>query len=83
LYIGKLDSALRTWKKNLETIINALKKAKPSSTKGIYFKKVYYFKHYGPWAAYRCSEYGWLTIFHAGLKNDAVHDVSLSSGEMH
>ena len=38
--IGKLDFAAEDLRENLESIILALRKAKPSTSKGIYFKKV-------------------------------------------
>ncbi|SFV59417.1 LSU ribosomal protein L1p (L10Ae) [hydrothermal vent metagenome] len=38
--IGKLDFAVSALKENINTLMAALKKAKPSNAKGVYFKKV-------------------------------------------
>jgi large subunit ribosomal protein L1 len=38
--IGKLDFSIDDLKENLETIVAALRKAKPATSKGIYFKKI-------------------------------------------
>ena len=38
--IGKVDFADEALKQNLQTLITALKKAKPSSSKGTYMKKI-------------------------------------------
>jgi len=46
--IGKLDFAENDLTQNLETIIAALRKAKPSTSKGIYFKKVTVSSTMGP-----------------------------------
>jgi large subunit ribosomal protein L1 len=46
--IGKLDFSADNLTQNLETIIAALRKAKPSSSKGIYFKKVTISSTMGP-----------------------------------
>src|SRR3990167_6316426 len=46
--IGKVDFEVVDLAQNIETIISALKKAKPSSAKGIYFKKVTLSSTMGP-----------------------------------
>lgn len=46
--IGKLDFTVDALTQNLESIITALKKAKPSTSKGIYFKKVVISSTMGP-----------------------------------
>jgi large subunit ribosomal protein L1 len=38
--IGKIDFELTAVKENLEALLSDLKKAKPSSSKGVYIKKV-------------------------------------------
>lgn len=38
--IGKVDFSIADLTENLEAVLNALKKAKPSTAKGVYFKKV-------------------------------------------
>ena len=38
--IGKIDFSVSDLTENLEAVLGALKKAKPSSAKGIYFKKI-------------------------------------------
>lgn len=46
--IGKIDFEVADLTQNLESIISALKKAKPSSAKGVYFKKVTISSTMGP-----------------------------------
>lgn len=46
--IGKIDFDVADLTTNLETILAALKKAKPSSAKGVYFKKVTVSSTMGP-----------------------------------
>ncbi|OGT45781.1 MAG: 50S ribosomal protein L1 [Gammaproteobacteria bacterium RIFCSPHIGHO2_12_FULL_41_20] len=46
--IGKLDFSVEDLIQNFETVIAALKKAKPSTAKGIYFKKVTVSSTMGP-----------------------------------
>jgi large subunit ribosomal protein L1 len=46
--IGKIDFKVEDLSENLETILNALKKSKPSSAKGVYFKKVTVSSTMGP-----------------------------------
>lgn len=46
--IGKLDFSADDLAENLQTILAALKKSKPSSSKGIYFKKVTISSTMGP-----------------------------------
>ncbi|MEO8401565.1 MAG: 50S ribosomal protein L1 [Gammaproteobacteria bacterium] len=46
--IGKIDFEVADLTQNLESIIGALKKAKPSSAKGVYFKKVTISSTMGP-----------------------------------
>lgn len=46
--IGKLNFAAKDLAQNLETLIAALKKAKPNSAKGIYFKKITVSSTMGP-----------------------------------
>lgn len=46
--IGKIDFEAADLEKNLEAILSALKKAKPSTSKGVYFKKVTVSSTMGP-----------------------------------
>lgn len=46
--IGKLDFEVNDLMQNLEVIVTALKKAKPNSSKGVYFKKVTLSSTMGP-----------------------------------
>jgi large subunit ribosomal protein L1 len=46
--IGKVDFDLKDLTENLEALIAALKKAKPSSAKGVYFKKITLSSTMGP-----------------------------------
>lgn len=46
--IGKINFDVNDLMQNLEAILNALKKAKPSSTKGIYLKKITISSTMGP-----------------------------------
>lgn len=46
--IGKIDFAATDLAENLEAVLSALKKAKPSSSKGVYFKKVTVSSTMGP-----------------------------------
>jgi large subunit ribosomal protein L1 len=46
--IGKIDFAVEDLTQNLEAILAALKKAKPNSAKGVYFKKVTVSSTMGP-----------------------------------
>jgi len=46
--IGKIDFEVAALKQNLEALLSALKKAKPSTAKGIYFKKVTVSSTMGP-----------------------------------
>ncbi len=46
--IGKIDFAASDLIENLEAVLSALKKAKPSSSKGVYFKKVTLSSTMGP-----------------------------------
>lgn len=46
--IGKRDFAVADLVQNLETVLAALKKAKPASSKGVYFKKVTLSSTMGP-----------------------------------
>lgn len=46
--IGKIDFAATDLAENLEMILSALKKAKPSTSKGVYFKKVTVSSTMGP-----------------------------------
>ena len=46
--IGKIDFEVADLAQNLEAILSALKKAKPSSSKGVYFKKVTISSTMGP-----------------------------------
>jgi large subunit ribosomal protein L1 len=46
--IGKIDFAVDDLTQNLEAVLTALKKVKPSSAKGVYFKKVTVSSTMGP-----------------------------------
>jgi large subunit ribosomal protein L1 len=46
--IGKIDFQVNDLTKNLETLLAALKKAKPSTSKGVYFKRVTVSSTMGP-----------------------------------
>lgn len=46
--IGKLDFAIEDLAQNFEAVLQALKKVKPSSAKGIYFKKITVSSTMGP-----------------------------------
>lgn len=46
--IGKIDFTVDALIQNLESVISAVKKAKPSSAKGVYFKKVVISSTMGP-----------------------------------
>jgi large subunit ribosomal protein L1 len=46
--IGKIDFSVSDLTQNLEAVLNALKKAKPNSAKGIYFKKITLSSTMGP-----------------------------------
>jgi large subunit ribosomal protein L1 len=46
--IGKMDFSLEDLSQNLEAVLSALKKVKPSSAKGVYFKKVTISSTMGP-----------------------------------
>jgi large subunit ribosomal protein L1 len=46
--IGKIDFEVTNLMKNMETILQALKKSRPTSAKGIYFKKVTVSSTMGP-----------------------------------
>lgn len=46
--IGKIDFSVEHLNQNLETLLSALHKAKPSTSKGIYFKKVTVSSTMGP-----------------------------------
>lgn len=56
--IGKLDFADSDLTENLETVIAALRKAKPSTSKGIYFKKVTISSTMGPGLVLDISSFG-------------------------
>lgn len=53
--IGKLDFSVEDLNQNLEALIAALRKAKPSTSKGIYFKKVTLSSTMGPGLAIEVS----------------------------
>lgn len=46
--IGKIDFTVDALVQNLESILSALKKAKPSTSKGVYFKKIVISSTMGP-----------------------------------
>jgi large subunit ribosomal protein L1 len=56
--IGKVDFTLAALKENLETVLNALKKAKPTASKGNYFKKVTLSTTMGPGVSLDLSDLG-------------------------
>lgn len=56
--IGKLDFSGDDLSQNLETVIAALRKAKPSTSKGIYFKKVTISSTMGPGLVLDISGFG-------------------------
>ncbi len=55
--IGKVDFDANALMQNLETVIAALKKAKPNTSKGVYFKKITISSTMGPGFPHRCFEY--------------------------
>jgi len=56
--MGKLDFSTSNLNENLESIIAALRKAKPNTSKGIYFKKVTISTTMGPGLAIDISSFG-------------------------
>jgi large subunit ribosomal protein L1 len=46
--IGKIDFSVSDLTQNLEAVLSALKKAKPSSAKGVYIKKITLSSTMGP-----------------------------------
>ncbi len=56
--IGKLDFSEADLTQNLETVIAALRKAKPNTSKGIYFKKITISSTMGPGLVLDVSSFG-------------------------